>query len=279
MMSIFDDANAELYHDYTIVHWDQRGGGKSYNEEIPVESMTLNQLVSDANELTEYLKDKYNQDKIYVLGHSFGTLVGLELVHHYPENYHAYIGTGQVVDFSRNEQESYDYAYESAVESSNSEAVEMLRAVGRPNEEGRYISDEGYEVTSKWVEYYGGDLHTKKSIDELYDLIFHSVIYEKDHASILAGYEFSQLFFEDTAVTEMDLMEERKSFKVSVYFFLGRYDYDTPSELAENYFNSIEAPYKALTWFEASAHFPFYEEVEKFNKTMKEIIKQEKASQ
>lgn len=278
MMPIFDAVNNDLYQNYTVVNWDQRGAGKSYNEEIPEDSMTLNQLVRDANELTEYLKDKYKQEKIYVLGHSFGTQVGLELVYRYPENYYAYIGTGQVVDFSRNEQGSYAYAYENALKTSNDEAIEALSAVGEPDEEGRYVDDEGYEVTSKWVEYYGGSLHGKKSIDELYDLIFDNPIYKNDENAILAGYEFSQLFFEDTAVTEVDLFKERKVFEVPIYFLLGRNDYDTPSKLAEEYFNAIEAPNKELVWFEKSAHFPFYEEPEKFNKVMKEKILQEKAS-
>lgn len=269
MMPVFDGKNKSLEEDFTIVHWDQRGAGKSYDENIAEKSMTLEQLVEDANKLTKYIKTEFKQEKIYVIGHSFGSVVGIELVHKYPQDYKAYIGTGQVVDFVRNEQTSYDFAYEMAVEYANEEALEILERIGRPDENGRYLNESGYEKVSGLVELYGGDLSGKTSIDEIYDLIFESDIYKDDHQKILDGYEFSQLLFEDEKVLDMDLMRDRSQLEVPVYFMLGRNDYDTPSKLAEMYFDEIEAPHKELIWFEESAHFPFYEEPEKFNRLMK----------
>lgn len=270
MMPIFEANNKELENDFTIVNWDQRGAGKSYYKNIPEESMTLQQLVQDANEITEYLKSKFKQNKIYIMAHSFGSIIGIELIEKYPQNYLAYIGTGQVVDFARNERFSYDFVYNMALEDNNKEALDILTTIGQPDENGSYINDSGYEETSKLVEYYGGDLNGKKSLDEIYDLIFENNIYQNDVQKILDGYEFSQLLFEDEDVLKLDFMSNRLELKVPVYFMLGRNDYDTPSILAEKYFDAINAPSKELIWFKNSAHFPFYEEPEKFNQIIKE---------
>lgn len=85
---------------------------------------------------------------------------------------------------------------------------------------------------------------------------------------MLDRYEFSQLLFNDENVRNINLINDIKKVDVSIYFLLGRNDFDTPSSLVEDYYNIIDAPYKELIWFEESAHFPFYEESEKFNKIL-----------
>ena len=275
MLPILHEYNRGLEDHFVVVNWDQRGAGLSYSDEIPDDSMNLKQLVSDLHELTNYLKTRFNKNKIFIVGHSFGTLVGIKAISEYPENYWAFASVGQFVNFAENEQLSYDFALKSAQEDNNSKAIRQLTSVGRPNENGRYNDDIGYEITLKWMEYYGGDIYGETSTEKLEDEIAHSDLYKGQIQKIESGYEFSELLFEDEEVLNINLKEQLKSINVPIYFLQGRHDNDTPSQLIEEYFNILSAPKKELIWFENSAHFPFYEEPDVFSKVLIEKVLQE----
>ena len=272
MLPILHEYNRKLEDHFVVVNWDQRGAGLSYSHEIPDDSMTLKQFVSDLHELTDYLKTKFNKKKIFIVGHSFGTLVGIKAISEYPEDYWAFTSVGQFVNFAENEQLSYDFALKSAQQDNNSKAIKQLTSVGRPNENGRYYDDSGYEITLKWMEYYGGDIYGETSTEKLEDEIAHNDLYKGYSKKIEDGYEFSVLLFEDEEVLNINLKEQLKSINVPVYFLQGRHDNDTPSKLVEEYFNILSAPKKELIWFENSAHFPFYEEPDEFSKVLIEKV-------
>ncbi|MFX0079380.1 MAG: alpha/beta fold hydrolase, partial [Candidatus Hermodarchaeota archaeon] len=84
--------DAELIKHFTVVHWDQRGAGKSFNRDIPVDSMTLDRFVEDCNELIDYLRNRFHTQKVFIVGHSGGTIIGIKTAHKYPEKIHAYVG-------------------------------------------------------------------------------------------------------------------------------------------------------------------------------------------
>ena len=268
MMPLLHLKNSELENHFIVVNWDQRGAGKSYSPDIPEDSMTLEQFVSDAHELTETLKTRFGREKIYLLGHSLGTVLGIFLIEQYPDDYYAFVGVGQVVDVIENEQLSYDFALREAIADNNQEAIDELERVGRPNDDGEYNADDGPDVTMEWVGYYGGDLYGKTSTDEIEEAILNSEIYAGDEEKIQAGWDFSGLIFYDMNLWYLDFREDVTSVDVPVYFFTGRHDYDTPFELVEKYFPVLDAPIKEIVWFENSAHFAFYEEPDKFNAMM-----------
>ena len=265
MMPLLNMYNSELEKHFVVVNWDQRGAGLSYSRKVPPKSMNLKQFVSDVHEMTSYLKTRFYKEKIYIAGHSFGTILGMKAISEFPEDYWAYMGIGQVVDIGENEQLCYDFALKSAKEDNNQKAVKQLTAVGRPNIEGKYKNDSGYEITVKWMEYYGGDLYGKSTTRGLEDEIYESEIYKNAGDKIEKGLSFSALLFEDKEVMKIDFRKQIKKVNVPVYFFSGRHDYDTPFKLVEQYYNILNAPEKALIWFDNSAHFPFYEEPEIFN--------------
>lgn len=104
---LFRTYNKELEQHFIVVYWDQRGAGLSYDSTIPPQSMTLARIVSDANDLTDTLKRRFHKEKIYALGHSWGSAVGIYLVQQYPSDFYKYIGVGQVVDMEENEKLSF----------------------------------------------------------------------------------------------------------------------------------------------------------------------------
>ena len=268
MLPILHEYNSELEKYYTVVNWDQRGAGLSYSSKIPKSTMTLKQFISDTHELTSYLKQRFKQEKIFLAGHSFGTILGMEAINKYPEDYHAFVGIGQVVSFAENEQHSYDFALKSAEEANNGKAIKELIKIGRPDENGNYKIDSGYETTIEWLEYFGGSLHGRNSTEALEEWILGSPIYKDAKHKVESGWIFSDYIFEDKEVRNLNYKNKIKSVEVPVYFFCGIYDYETPSKLVEEYFNVLSAPSKELVWFENSAHFPFYEEPHKFNDIM-----------
>ena len=167
MLPLMHELNPQIEDDFTIVNWDQRGAGLTL--ETQEANMTLNQFVDDAYELTLWLKQEFGQQKIYILGHSFGTVLGIYLIKLYPENFFSFVGIGQTVNVIENEQYGYDWAYQQAIENGDQRARDLLDAVGRPRNDGYYpgevpleYADEfesGSDVTIHYVSVYGGDVY------------------------------------------------------------------------------------------------------------------------
>jgi pimeloyl-ACP methyl ester carboxylesterase len=274
MLPVFHNSMPELEDHYIVVNWDQRGAGRSYSSSISSSSMTLSQQIADAHELTEMLKDRFNKEKIYILGHSWGTVIGTELINDYPEDYFAYIGVGQVINVIRNEQHCYNLTLAKAREENHQEAIRQLTTIGEINVysgeyPNTYNGDDGWDVTNKWMEYFGGSLYSETNSDEVTASIVYDDIYKTNTQQWYDGFYFSQCIFEDESVFYFDFSETHLNFSVPVYFFTGKHDFETPYTLAEEYYNAIKSE-KHLVWFENSAHFPFYKETSKF---VSELIK------
>ena len=199
------------------------------------------------------------------MGHSSGTILGIFLIQTYPDDYFAFGGVGQVVDVIENEQLSYDFALSQAVADNNTQAVAELEQIGRPNEQGEYTDDSGYEITLNWVGYYGGEMYGKTDSEEIEEAILNSAVYANYQEELINGWEFSQTLLADATVWQLDFRTRVPEVEIPVYFFTGRHDYDTPFKLVEQYLEVLNAPKKEIIWFENSAHFAFYEESEKFN--------------
>lgn len=281
MLPVMHKVNPELENEFTVVNWDQRGAGLS--PETDVSKMTLAQFVDDAHKLTLWLKEKFGQKKIYILGHSFGTVLGIELLKQYPDDYYAFVGVGQTVSVAQNEQYAYDWALAQAKRNDDQDAMKILGIVGRPTDAGDYpgtVPDEftndfkdGFEVTSYYVGLNGGDMFGLKGTDSVEQMIYNSGVYNEE--SWGNGWTFSQGIFNDKDVFRFNFKDPSQGFldfKVPVYFFMGQHDYDTPVNLFEEYYALITSK-KNYIKFEKSAHFPFLEEPEKFREQMIQVKK------
>jgi pimeloyl-ACP methyl ester carboxylesterase len=279
IMPLFHARNAALEDSFIVVNWDQRGAGRSYSRRIPRSSMTLRQLLDDLQALTLYLKERFRQEKIYLLGHSFGTMLGLSAARDHPENYHAYVGVGQVVGPIVNEIVMYEWALQQAGREKNSKALRQLRRIGHPDEDGEYLADgpggeAPYDTAERWMGYFGGELYQKRGSDEIDDWLLGQPVYQgKWGRKWEKGLTFSARIFEDPAAWRLDFRESARSVDVPVYFLQGHHDYDTPWPLVAEYAPILAAPRRELIWFENSAHFPFYEEPDLFNEVLVTVVK------
>jgi len=122
----------KLEQDFVVVNWDQRGSGKSYHWNMTDDDLQIEKLVEDTRELTAYLQRKFNQPRIFIVGHSWGSLLATLTVQKYPELYYAYIGVGQVANSPLGEQVSYRFALEEANRQNDEQAIEELTSIGPP---------------------------------------------------------------------------------------------------------------------------------------------------
>lgn len=266
--------NRGLEEYFVVVNWDQRGAGKSYRRGISAETMTLEQFIDDAIELTELLIERFDVDKIFLVGHSWGTIVGTHAAQRRPDLYHAYIGIGQAVNFIEAEKISYRFTLDRAREEGNAEAVRELVAIGEPP-----YPPEGFRqkiaIQRKWLFHFGGEVYGLSNRTAYELQIVREVLFFPDYTlfdayRFLAGNSFSMRHLLDDLMA-IDFINQVPRLHLPVYFIAGRYDYVTVSEVVEKYYEVLEAPHKELIWFEHSAHSPNFEEPGRFVETMANI--------
>jgi pimeloyl-ACP methyl ester carboxylesterase len=255
----------ELEQHFIVVTWDQRGAGKSYQAINPHSSMTIDRFILDTGELTQLLCHRFNQQKIFLVGHSWGSLIGISSIQKYPGLYHAYIGIGQIVNMEENEQISYDWTLAQAIKAEDKQAVRTLTEIGTPP----YTGDGQKKLMTqrRLLGKYGGELYG--SSKGAFPLIFSSLLCATEYTLLDKVNFFKGIFASNHLLWQelltINLSNQALFFEVPIYFALGKHDYEVPSVLSEQYFNIIEAPKKEIIWFENSAHFANIEENEKFN--------------
>ncbi|MBF0287237.1 MAG: alpha/beta hydrolase [SAR324 cluster bacterium] len=268
--------NKELEKHFIVVNWDQRGAGRSFSPGISKETMTIEQLISDTHELTQYLKRRFQQNKIYLLGHSWGSYLGIRTVDLYPEDYYAYIGIGQVTDHKKSETLSYQFVLKTAKESGNQEAIKELEGLEAPIN-GRYKDGPMAMLQQRrWVREFGGAAYNPEDFNNLIGkpLVFFREYSFLDKLGYFDGEEFSVKLLYDPML-DFNVMNEISELKIPIYILQGRRDYQTAFVLVKEYLEKLKAPHKELIPFEKSAHLVPYEEPDRFhdvliNKILKE---------
>ena len=258
----FSHLNAELEKTFVVVQWDQRGAGKSYSWSIPDESMRVAQFVSDTGELAQLLSRRFNQPKCYLVAHSWGSLIGALAAAQHPELFYAYVSIGQLAGLPETQQVRYQFALGSAEKENNEKAVTELKRIGAPPHD----SFDSCKTMERWVSHYSAEEHQSTPPSKFIRLAFASPAYSwVDLFKIPLGvkYSFEQLWRE--IFYESNLFEEAPRIDVPVYFLVGRHDLVVSADVAQRYFEALEAPAgKQLVWFEESAHWPHFAESEKY---------------
>ncbi len=248
-----------LEKDFVVVQWDQRGAGKSYDPpHTPVSSMNVNQFIADAHELTLYLESRFHQPKIFLVGHSWGSYLGVLTVARYPQLYRAYVGVGQIADGGAEAALQDGFIIDSLTRRGDAGAVAEYQRNPLPLRESYLFKFH--------AELYGATDFTPLLFSGLtapeYTLF--------DALNVQKGPQFAAAHMQYNAISG-SLMEAVPQLAVPVAFFLGRHDYTTPTSPALTYLDRLEAPSKSLVWFEQSAHFAFFEEPAKFATEMRRV--------
>lgn len=264
----------DLCDAFTLVAWDQRGTGGSYWG-AKRETLNKDQAIQDAAELVEYLCRELGKEKIFIWGGSWGTELGTYLCYRHPQHIAGYVGSGQLVNGALNEEISYDFAMAEAQKAGDEESVRILNQIGRPVNGCYRQVFKGMMAQRRIMKKYGGHSMKKGTYwsDTALPLLRSKEFSFTDKIGLARGYKKCLTYMWPSTI-QCDFTTECTRFEMPFYIFQGRHDNNTPSALVQSYFDSIQAPDKALIWFEHSAHGPMAEEPEKYKKLLREKLLQ-----
>ncbi|PKL25804.1 MAG: alpha/beta hydrolase [Spirochaetae bacterium HGW-Spirochaetae-3] len=247
---------------FTVAWLDQRGAGMSFDPRRSGERIGVDDLSADIVAFTDYLRERFSRDKIYLMGHSGGSYLGIKVIERYPEAYSAYIGVSQISNQKLSEKRAYDFI--------------VARYEDDPRRQKVYA-----ELTERPFELSGP---IPPAYNRYRDMAMHElgVGTTRDMRNVMTGIFLPSLLFTEytfaekirlwrgkansgistvwTEIVEHDLSRESLSFKVPVYLLHGVHDMTCSYELAKDYFDRIEAPDKGFHSFSGSAHSPIFEE-------------------
>ena len=257
-----------LDEDFTVVWWEQRGSGLSYSSDIPPASVNPDQLVADTLSVTEYLRKRFGQQKVYLMGHSGGSFIGIQAAAQAPELYSAYIGIAQMSNQLESEKLAQAYMLQRSREDGNAK-LERTLAVA-PVTDSVPLPDSYLSVRDSAMHSLGiGTTHDMRSV--VTGLLLRSLENREytlpQKINMWRGKIFSGSQLWNTELST-DLTKKVTRLEIPVYFFHGVYDYTVSYPLAKSYYEQLDAPVKGFYTFTKSAHSPLFEEP----KRMREIM-------
>lgn len=262
-----------LVEDYTIINWDQRGCGRTYfhniEEDAANKTASFEQAQMDLNELVDYACNRFRTEKVIIVGHSYGTMLGSQYVLNHPEKVSAYIGVGQVVTI-----ESDIYSYEDAL----AKAIAMGDDTGEMEAAYQKYMNDNSLINMMDLRSYTGKYHVaEKSVNTIWEGITSPYMGMDDvrwflkQAGNLEEYIVlnEQLF---DYIMEADVRDYGSEYQMPVGFITGSDDWTTPAQYTEEYYNGISAPKKQFALVEGCGHMPQYDSPEEFCCVLKNML-------
>ena len=260
---VFTDkyTDMRLEEDYTVVYWDYRSMGIAYDKDYDTGRITLENLLNDTHEVTQYLKNRFSKDRIYIMGFSGGTHIALRAAQQHPEDYYAYIGMAQVVTDS-DEMTELMYDYMKDVFTSRDDKASLGKL-----EEYVDRTDGSVKMTADWADYVyllhkagGGTIKDKTEFEGIVlPIIFcrcYTVGEKINYIRSMKMYRTTPL---NKELTGFDYSKDMFRLDIPAYFISGEYDYNCPWKLVEEYVNILEAPDKSFRLIPGAAHSPLWE--------------------
>jgi pimeloyl-ACP methyl ester carboxylesterase len=246
---------------FTVVQWDQRGAGRTYGAagETLAPTMTLERMTQDGIELAEYLRARLHKDRIILVGHSWGTFLGIHIARQRPDLFSAYVGTGQVVGRA-----TFEKAFELTIArlqalakaANNSTALAELASItSQP-----MLTPDNRRLAEKWSSALGLPVAGGFQLAGPVPPLFMPDVSLIDLYNWRKGGDFSAKYLTgpDGPMVRQDLASLGLDFPIPVFFIEGDADDITPGGPAEQYFKEITAPHKEFVWVRGGGHFiPF----------------------
>ena len=257
---------------FTVVQWDQRGAGKTYAANDPAQiapTMTRARMLADAEEMVAFLRKEFGKDRIFVLGHSWGSSLGIQLAQRHPDWLHAYIGIGQVTDAMESERRGWRYTMDAARKEGNQDAIRELASIAPYAAPGKPLVLKDLYLQRKWLARYGGAVYGRTGFDAESAAAKLAPEYtDADLKTMWDGTEFSSSrMLTDVLAQDFSVYT---NFRCPIVIFNGRHDYNVSASATAEWFDKVKAPAKQLVWFEDSAHEIFNEEP---GKTLVSLVK------
>ena len=249
---------------FTVCYWEERGGGLSYSPQVTLESLSLEQLASDATEVTNYLRDRFKKEKIYIMAHSGGTAFAIQAVDRFPDLYHAYIGISQITRQAESERLAYSFMTDKYLSRGNIKRLDEFKKYPILESDSLLLDFFNSVLRDKSMHELGiGTMHSMKSIlTGVFLPVWACRAYTVREKFNIWHSKFS--FINKSKLREQiintDITNKVTRLDIPVYFLSGRYDLTVNCDLSREYLNKLEAPVKGFYTFDNSAHSPMYEE-------------------
>jgi pimeloyl-ACP methyl ester carboxylesterase len=257
---------------FTLVQWDQRGAGKTFGSGGTAGSdMTIDRMAQDGIELSQFLRGHLHKDKIIIVGHSWGTILGIHMAKARPDLFYVYVGAGQVVNAQENETLNYTRVLDKAKTLGDTEAVTELQASGPPP----YLVMKALTTERIWA--------------QAYEHADSYVATEQASSLCAPGYSLLDLYHAirsirftlDTFIgptmtgpaMRVDLNALGPDFAIPIFVFEGPDDYITSPDLAKAYVDTINAPQKEFVMLNAGGHFAVFTLPDAFLKEMNSRVR------
>lgn len=258
----FAHVNADLTRSFVVVHWDQRGAGKSYSPALTALHFSIDQFVSDTHDLILWLCQRFNKSQVVLVGHSWGSALGAIVAARYPQLVSAYVGIGQVTNLHAAEEVRFRIALTLAQQRQEDAAFRALDHLGPPP----YRSARESDLLERWACRLAGDCHSPIAEPRFFRMALSSPVYSwLDLIKIPLGVRFSERCFWSEIVREVNLFRQVPRLEMPVYFLIGQRDVVGTHFLARRYFDGLHAPRgKTFITFQHSGHWPHLDESERF---------------
>lgn len=268
--------NRELEKNFTVVYYDQRNAGKSYTESFPASEIKVEKFIEDVNQLAKYLKDRLKVNKIFLVGHSWGSQLGMLVIQKYPQHFSGFVGTGQQVAAYEGELQSFRYTLAKAKEFKIDSLIQQLEFIGEPKSgdfHTMYPFSEAFSLQKYFLLELNRKIYNGFTIEKLYANFQESDEYTpKEKENYLNGANFAnEHIINDPDYNNFDLRKQVPEVKIPVFFIAGKYDYVNPTPLAKEYFGLLKAPKKEFILFENSGHDPAWEEATRYHSELQRI--------
>lgn len=240
---------------FTVIQWDQRGAGKTYalSNRDPVANLNIDRMQSDAEEVVQWARSEFHQDKIFVLGHSWGSALGLKLAYAHPEWLHAYIGVGQGIDVPESERRGWRWTMEQARAAGNQQAIRDLESIAPYFQSSAPEPLAKIAIQRRWLDYFGGAAYRRTGAG--FEAAASKLAPEYSDADLERMWKANDISEAALlpAVLALDFSYVRR-LQTPLVLFLGRHDVNVSATVAAEWFATVDAPSKQLVWFEQSGH-------------------------
>ena len=264
-----------LADQFVVCYLEYRGTGLSYSYDIKVEEMTTEKYISDVVAVSKYLSERFEQEKIYIMGHSFGTYIAIKTVQRYPEYYNAYIAMAQTCNQTESEYMAYDYMKAQYEQQGNAKMVKKFENC--PIRESDEMYTKYFSSSLRDTAMHELGVGTTRDMDSVIAGIFFPSLRCKaytwqERINLWRGKGLSAQFPVVNDSTHFNAFNEVTSLQIPIYFFAGQYDYTCSFDLQYEYYEQIEVTIKEFYVFNNSAHSPIFEEPEEAAKLFEEIL-------
>lgn len=259
----------DLEQSFVVATWDQRGTGKSYDTLEPASTLTLNQMVQDTLAVTTYLRDRFDEERIYLVGSSWGTIIGTLAVQESPNAFHAYVGTGQMVDPFATDELMYAESIADAQARGDDGTANHLRAIGPPPYDDTLDYPAAIASSPKWMNFEHGADYRASSEYPFSLFVSEYALIEQLRGMAAIAETYSVLY---PQLADTDFRTQVPRLDVPVYIVEGHHEAAGRETLAKEWFQALSAPSKEYVYFDRSGHTPPYDEPGRFAEFMADVL-------